>query len=242
MRVKSLLLLTFCVFLGVAASAQEGEKPKVFRPDIPGNFLIDFGVTGTTLSPKNFSIGWFGSRSINLYYYYPIRFGKSKFSFNPGIGLGLDKFKFKSSYYVADTLKDGAFELVPNFRTDSTVYKGLKKSILGQHYIDIPLEFKFSANPDDPNRTFWVSVGARAGYLYNPFTKIKQKVDGETLVYKNKFYHGQDKFRYGPSLRVGLGNFNLFGFYNMSPLFAKDKGPDKTTMTTFSMGFSIIGL
>jgi hypothetical protein len=241
MRLYSMLLVLLLCF-GFAAQAQESQKPKVYRPDIPGNFLIDFGSSGTVGAPANFGLGWWGSRTINLYYYYPIRLGKSKFSFNPGIGLGLDQFKFKSGYFVADSLKDGAFEMVPNFRDDSTVYRGLKRSILGQHYLDIPLEFKFSLNPEDPNRTFWVSVGGRAGFLYNPFTKIKHKEDGETIVYKNKFFHGQDKFRYGPSMRIGFGNFNLFGFYNLSPLFAKDKGPDKTTMTSFSMGISIIGL
>jgi hypothetical protein len=241
MRIKS-LMFAFFVLAGIVVSAQGTEKPKVYRPDIPGNFLIDFGVSGTTQSPNHFSIGWFGSRTINLYYYYPIRFGKSRFSFNPGIGLGMDRFKFKKAYFVADTLRDGAFEMVSNFRTDSTIYKGLKKSILGQHYLDIPLELKFSLHPEDPNRTFWVSIGGRVGYLYNPFTKIKYKEDGEKKVELYKMFHGQDKFRYGPSLRVGVGNFNLFGFYNLSPLFAKDKGPDNTTMTTFSMGISIIGL
>jgi hypothetical protein len=242
MSIKSLLLFAFFVLVGANVLAQDSGKPKAYRPDIPGNFLIDFGVGGTIGGPKNFTTGWWGSRTVNLYYYYPIRFGKSKFSFNPGIGFGLDQFKFKSAYFVADTLRDGAFEMVPNLRSDSTVYSGLKRSILGQHYLDIPLEFKFSVNPEDPNRTFWVSVGGRAGYLFNPYTKIKHKVDGETIVYKNKFFHGQDKFRYGPSMRVGFGNFNLWGFYNLSPLFAKDKGPDKTTMTTFSIGISIIGL
>ena len=235
-------VVVFFVFVGTSLLAQNSDKPKAYRPDIPGNFLVDFGVGGTVGNPSNFTIGWWASRTVNLYYYYPIRFGESKFSFNPGIGLGLDQFKFKSSYFVADTLGDGTFEMVANFRKDSTVYKGLKRSILGQHYLDVPLEFKFSANPNDPNRTFWVSVGARVGYLYNPFTKIKHRADGETKVYKDKFFHGQDKFRYGPSMRIGFGNFNLFGFYNMSPLFAKDKGPDKTTMTTFSVGISIIGL
>lgn len=234
--------LVLFMLVGFTALAQESQKPKVYRPDIPGNFLIDIGFNGVVDNPTNFGIGWFGSHSINLYYYYPIRLGKSKFSFTPGIGLGLDRFKFKKAYYVADTLRDGAFEMVANFRKDSTVFKGLKKSFLGQQYLDVPLEFRFNANPDDLARTFWVAVGGRVGLLYNPYTKIKGKENGEKYVYKNKFNHGQSDFRYGPSLRVGIGNFNWFGFYNLSPLFAKDKGPDKTTMTTFTVGISIIGL
>jgi hypothetical protein len=241
MRLFSLLFVII-LLTGISATAQESPKPKVYRPDIPGNFLIDFGVNGTMLSPENFTIGWFGSRSINLYYYYPIRLGKSKFSFNPGIGLGLERFKFKTAYYVADTLRDGAFEMVANFRPDSAVYKGLKKSFLGMQYVDIPLEFKFSANPEDEARTFWIAVGGRIGFLYNPYTKIKGQDDGERYTYKFKFNHGLNSLRYGPSVRVGIGNFNLFGFYNVNPLFAKDKGPDNTSMTTFTMGISIIGL
>lgn len=240
----SRLFAAVCLLFALSAFAQEQTqpKPKMYRPDIPGNFLIDFGVSGTMGSPENFQVGWFGSRNINFYYYYPIRFGNSKFSFNPGIGLGMDKFKIKSGYFLADTLRDGNFEMVANFRRDSTVFKGLKKVFVGGTYLDIPLEFKYSLNPDDPTRSFWVSVGFRGGFLFNPYTKIKQKTGGEKYVYKNKFYHGMDKFRYGPSMRVGFGNFNFYGFYNLSPLFAKGKGPDKTEMTTFSLGVSIIGL
>lgn len=241
MRLYSMFLVLLLV-TGFAAQAQESQKPKVFRPDIPGNFLIDFGFNGTTLSPNNFSIGWWGSRSVNLYYYYPLRFGKSRFSFTPGIGLGMDRYKFSNAYFVADTLRDGNFEMVDNFRVDSIVYKGLKKSILGAQYLDIPLEFRYSANPDDLNRTFWIAIGGRIGFLYNPYTKIKGKFDGEKYIYKNKFNHGLNELRYGPSIRIGIGNFNMYGFYNMSPLFATDKGPDKTTMTSFTMGISIIGL
>ena len=241
MKLNAILLNLF-LLVGIVASAQDAQKPKVYRPDIPGNFLIDIGFNGVTDPPKNFTPGWFGSRTVNLYYYYPIRFGKSKFSFTPGIGLGLERFKFKKAYFVADTLRDGDYELVANVRKDSIIYKGLKKSFLGQQYLDVPLEFRFSANPDDMARTFWVAIGGRVGYLFNPYTKLKGKEDGERYVYKNKRNHGQSELRYGPSLRVGIGNFNWFGFYNLSPLFAKNKGPENTTMTTFTVGISIIGL
>ena len=156
----------------------------------------------------------------------PIRFGKSKFSFTPGIGLGLDRFKFKKAYYVADTLRDGAFEMVANFRKIQRCLKDLRsRSFLGQQYLDVPLEFRFNANPDDLARTFWVAIGGRVGLLYNPYTKLKAKENGEKYVYKNKFNHGQSDFRYEAIVARGHRQFQLVWFYNPEPAFRERQRP-----------------
>ncbi len=242
MEGKHLVVFLLIIFISIGVSAQEARK--VYRPDIPGSFLLDFGVNGTVGAPDKFDIGWFGSRTANVYYYYPIRFGKSKFMFNPGIGFGLERFKFKNYYYLADTaVRDGQFDLVPNFvSSDSTTYSGIKKSMMVMDYLDIPIEFRFNSNPDDLARTFWVSIGARAGVLFNAHSKIKYKNDGEKVILKDRQRHGLSQFRYGLSMRVGMGNFNWFAFYNLSPLFEKDKGPAKTQMTSFTFGISLTGL
>ena len=243
------VLSAIFLLVTIGASAQETtEKKKVVRPDIPGQFLIDWGVNGTTNAPAKFEKGWFGSRTLNFYYYYPLRIGKSKFSFDVGIGVGLDRFKLTNFYYLGDTaVNSKRFDLLPNYPdralpADSTVFGRMKKSLLSMNYLDIPLEFKYSVNPDDPNHSFWFALGGRVGWLYSANTKIKYKLDGDKIVQKEKYKYGLNQFRYGPSLRVGVGNFNLFGFYNMSPLFQKDKGPSKTQMQSWTIGISIIGL
>jgi hypothetical protein len=240
---KSLVVILLFLATLVPLTAQESTA-KVYRPDIPGLLMIDYGVNGTIDAPSEFEKGWFGSRTVNIYYYYPLRLWQSKFTFNVGIGLGLERFKFTNYHYLADTaVQDGVFQLVPNFvGTDSTTYPGIKKSFLSMNYLDIPIEFRYNLNPDDLNRTFWVAVGARAGWMYSANTKIKHKVDGEKIVHKDKYRQGLNQFRYSATLRIGVGNFNWFAFYNLSPLFEKDKGPSATQMTTWTVGISLTGL
>ncbi len=62
------------LFIAFSSQAQE-KKQRVKRPDFPGAFLIEFGFNraqGST--PDNFEQGFWGSRTLNLYDQYPIRF------------------------------------------------------------------------------------------------------------------------------------------------------------------------
>jgi hypothetical protein len=49
--------------------------------------------------------GLWGSRTVNVYYQYPIRFGRTKFSFNPGIGLSMERWKFTNGAMLIDTVE-----------------------------------------------------------------------------------------------------------------------------------------
>jgi Outer membrane protein beta-barrel domain len=245
MKIKYSIIIPILITICTASVAQEEkqEQRKIYRPDIPGSLLVDFGFSGTSGAPDQMNTAWFGCRTANVYYYYPMRIGKSKFTFSAGIGLGMDRLKYKKAYYLADTIpRNGQFELVPNVTKDTTTFPGLKKSMLVMNYLDIPLELRFNVNPDDLARTFWVAIGGRGGWLFNAHSKIKYVNSGDKIVLKERQRFGLNQFRYGPTLRIGIGNFNFFGFYNMSPLFEKDKGPSKTEMTTWTCGISLIGL
>ena len=58
---------------------------------------------------------------------------------------------------------------------------------------------------------------------------------------KDKQNFGLNFLRYGVYTRIGIGAFNIFGFYNLSTLFDPDKGPENTKMNTFTVGISING-
>ena len=110
-RVSVLLL-----FLSVSLSPMAQEKPKpkkVARPDIPGSFIFEFGFNRGREVPVNFVQGFWGSRTVNLYYQYPIQILKSKFSFVPGIGLSLERFKLTNNYTLNPIKEaDGSFSLI----------------------------------------------------------------------------------------------------------------------------------
>ena len=220
-------------------SAQDKtEKTVISRPDLPGNFLFDLGLNmGINTPEKGWRKGLWGSRTMNLYYYHPIKLGSGKISLNPGIGFSMERFKFTNFYLLKDTLPDvEQYDLVPN-----RIYPGLKKSQLVMNYLEIPLEIRLDANPSDPSRTFWASVGGRFGVNFNTHTKLKFKEDGEMNYLKERWRHGVSKFRYSVGARFGVGGFGWFAYYNLTPLFEKDKGPSKTEMSVLTAGITING-
>ncbi|MBK5280244.1 MAG: hypothetical protein JJE09_15400 [Bacteroidia bacterium] len=231
------VLLTLFV---ISFNLYSQEKPrKAARPNIPGSFMIDLGFNQGLRKPLNFNQGFWGSRTVNLYYQYPIRMGRSHFSFNPGIGASLERWLFTNKYVLADTSENSTeeFLLLPG----SNFFSGIKKSMLATNYVEIPLEFRFDTAPEDLGRSFNVAIGGRIGYLFDSKMKVKYKEDGETKISKDKQNFGLTQIRYGVYTRIGVGSFNIFGFYNLTPLFEKGKGPDQTTMNNYTIGISING-
>jgi hypothetical protein len=248
MRKRSVILGLFLLLSAVALQAQEKQK-KAFRPDIPGNFLIDFGFNTAVSPPLNFTQGFWGSRTLNLYYHYPIRVFNSKFTFNPGGGFAFERFKLTNNYTLSNTPgTDGSFSLVQ--ATDIlTTRASIDKSMLVANYFDVmPIEVRFDTNPKDVGRSFHAAIGARVGLLLESHTKINYSDGGNSITYKDKQSHGLNSFRYGVYSRIGVGNLSFFWFYNFSPYFASGKGPHNsgldlttTNMNTMTMGISLNG-
>src|SRR6478609_4881708 len=137
---KIILLSLFCFFafsFAVAQSDESKQAPRVYRPDIPGSFKIDWGFHIPMNPPTNFSTSFFPTNAFNLYYQYPVRIAKSNFSFSPGAGISFERYKFDNGVILKRSGQ--RYELVPG----STYYKGIHKTILSARYIDIPLEFRY---------------------------------------------------------------------------------------------------
>lgn len=232
-RVLVLVLLMLASTYGIA---QEKEN-RVGRPDIPGSIMIDLGVNQGLGKPDAFDLGFWGSRTINVYYQWPIRIAKSNFSFNPGMGLSLERFKLRNGYTLYDsTAIAGRNELAPA----GLKYQGTKKSMIVTNFLEIPIDFRFDSKPEDLARSFNVAIGGRIGYLYDGYTKIKYQPGGEVNKIKDKQRYGLSQFRYGIYTRIGIGSFNAFGFYNFNPLFEEGKGPTgMDNVNTWTVGISL---
>lgn len=212
--------LSITAFSQTTDNNSNGDQKKGRRPDIPGNFVLELGLNREMGAPDAFSLGFWGSRTLNVYYQYDIRIAKSRFSVVPGIGVSLERFKFKNNRTLAysnDSLKlvTGAELGMVNF----------KKSQLITNYVEIPLEIKYASKPEDPARTFKASLGGRIGFMYDGFTKIKFKDDSDIIKIKNKQDWNLNKIRYGVYAKVGVGNFSVFGYYNLTDLFESGEGP-----------------
>jgi hypothetical protein len=235
----------FIIFLAFSTAAfsqtPDSQPKKTGRPDIPGTFVVELGINKMLSAPTNFSLGLWGSRTVNIYYQYDIRILKSRFALVPGIGLSLERFKFKNfrtlSYDADDSLK----LVLPNELTPAL--PTMRKSQLITNYIEIPVEIKYSSKPEDPSRTFKASIGGRIGYMYDSFTKIKFDDDNEIIKQKNKQDWNLNKIRYGVFAKIGLGNFSIFTNYNLTNLFEDGKGPGQknvvTDFNTVTVGISL---
>lgn len=210
------------------------------RPDIPGTFAIEIGVNNALDKPSNFDLGFWGSRTINLYYSYDLRLFKSKMSLVPGIGFSLERFKFRNEAVMTIYTNGDSLKLMP---AADVGYSNLKKSMLITNYIDVPIELRYSSRPDDPTRSFKLGVGYRVGYMIESYAKLKYVEDGETRKLRDGQSFRLQKFRHGLFAKLGVGNVSLFGYYNLTPLFESGKGPVEKKIpapdfNTFTIGIS----
>ena len=221
-----LLLLISLSALAQSENQTPAGKPakRYGRPDIPGTFVLDFGFNQPVgKTPKDFDVAFFGSSTFNIYYQYDFRILKSNFSITPGLGLSLEQYKFKN-YYIMGYVQGPQFDTLKMIAPIDAVYPAIKKSQFIMNYVDMPIEIKYSSRPDDPNRSFKVSLGWRMGLLYDSFSKVKYREDGETKKIKDKQNFNLTQFRYGIYSKMGFGNFHLFTYYNLTPVFEKGKG------------------
>lgn len=208
------------------------------RPNVPGDLILDFGVSLFNKPLDTMSQYVVKSRAVNIYYLYHIPFGEeSAFSFNPGIGLGAENYNLADDVTLSTI--DGQTHAVPLqdvLGSDNVIRR---KSKLSVNYLDIPVELRYHSNKTNHDRGFRIAVGGRIGVLFDAHTKVKYELDDEVKKIKMKEDFSLNKLRYSLSGRLGLGAFSLFYYQNMSSLFQKDKGPEGTDTRTYVAGISL---
>lgn len=213
------------------------------RPDIPGLLLIELGWNVLSGSPDELDVATFGSRTINFYYLYDMPIGNSRFSFMPGIGVGLDRYKFDNDVTLASGQDADGNDIVSVVQLSDALPTGadIQKTQLISNYIDIPIEFRYYTNPNDRKGSFKIGIGGKVGMRFTSQTKLKYELDSENIKTKQKESFGLNRFRYGVTGRVGIGGFNLFYYQSLSELFESGEGPLQTDANNITVGISITG-
>lgn len=242
---KSVAALFFCLIFSHTLLASGGNGgPEGLRgltrvnktnasPDFPGTLQIDFGFNFLQDEPDQMELSLWGSKIINLYYMYEIQLGTSRFTFNPGFGVGLEKYAFDNDVSLSNIPDSSQIQIIS--------LEGLgeiKKSKLAASYFDIPLELRFHLNKNDFKKSFKVAVGGKVGVLFASHTKIKFEEDSETKKLKDKERFELNRFRYGVHGRIGIGGFSVFYYQELSELFSDGSGPEATGATAFKVGVS----
>ncbi len=250
---KLVMLLLFSITTCLVYAQLQTETKRKGRPDIPGTFMVEYGFNWFTRPPQDVEKGFWGSRTLNLYYQYDKQFGSSPWSVHSGLGLGLERYKLQS--FTLRLSNDTIKVTTPTLARDASgntqfissgallfgdTAKAASKSMFITNYVDVPVEFRFTANPTDPAKSFKAAIGGRIGVLLNAQTKLKYSEDGEVKKLKDRQDFNLNPFRYGAYGRIGVGNVYLSIYYNFSDLFKAGKGPDGSTTSNYTITLSLV--
>lgn len=231
--------LALLLAISSVSNAQEANpeaSPKKKSIVKPSRDFVMFQITYENWSgtPDEVKIGGIG-RGFNAYLCYDFPISKSNFSFAAGLGIGTSNIYFDNQLAVMNT----SATAITFKNVDVNGEDLYKKSKLSTAYLEAPFELRFFGNKENRNRGFKASVGMKVGVLVGAHSKNKNVVSGNTIVEKVSSKRYIQTWRFAPNVRIGWGNFSVYGSYNLSPLFNSGQGPE---VFPYSVGICITGL
>jgi hypothetical protein len=202
------------------------------------HFMIQLGYTGWAGKPDSINTSGF-SKSFNVYFMFDFPFKTNpKLSMAFGPGISSDHIIFKDTYVG---IKDITETLQFRNQADTNHFK---KTKLNTTYLEAPIEFRYTANPLNSDKSFKFAIGAKVGTLIKAHTRNKDFEDksGNTLnsyTMKEASKRFFNTTRLVGTARVGLGHFTLYGSYQITSLFKEGVAAE---IKPFSIGLTISGL
>lgn len=240
---KLFLTACFSLLMTLSALAQLENNPldkkkdwkKVDLSDRPkDHLLIQFGYHNWAKTPDSINTTGF-SNSFNIYFLFDFPFKTNpRLSVAIGAGVGTDNMYFDNTRIDLTPVSEVRF-----IRDTVVSYKKYK---LATGYLELPLELRYSSNPENMNRGFKAALGVKIGMSYDGHTKAKIDRDenglgGYTIKEKDRTHFNTP--RIAGTLRLGWGNISAFGTYTFNGLFKETRGPD---VRTWSAGLCFSGL
>ena len=240
---KKIALFAISCFLINSLFAQDSTFKKKKEPiNLSGrandHFMIQLGFTGWAGKPDSINTGGF-SKSFNVYFMFDFPFKTNpKLSMAFGPGISSDHILFDKTYVG---IKDATQTL--QFRNQSDT-NHFKKTKLNTTYLEAPVEFRYTANPLNSDKSFKFAIGAKVGLLLDAHTRNKgfenkggNSINDYTMKEKSKRFFNTT--RLVGTARVGLGHFTLFGTYQVTTLFKEGVAAE---IRPYSIGLTISGL
>ena len=237
----SCLLFSFAFSQDTLTSKILSPNKKLKLSNRPGDhFMIQLSSDHWTTMPDSISSHQKGfSRGFNAYFMLDKPFKTSpKFSIGIGLGASTSNIFFKR---VNIDLKTTSTRL-PFTAADSTNH--FKKYKLATTFLEVPLEFRYTSKPTQPDKSFKIALGAKIGTLVNAHIKGKTLQDKNnntitsyTLKENNKRLINGTRFM--ATGRIGYGIFSLFGSYQLNNVLKDGAGP---AMQLYQVGLTLSGL
>lgn len=98
------------------------------------------------------------------------------------------------------------------------------------NFLEVPFEIRFRAQRERGKLKFY--PGFKVGFMVENYHKWRLG----SQEYKEFNFPDLNRLHYGPTLRIGIDNVMLFGYYDMTYLFTN---PNSNKLQLFSVGISI---
>lgn len=244
---KKIVLFAFSCLLLTSAFAQETidsfparktKEPVNLSGRANDHLLIQLGYAGWAGMPDTINTGGF-SKSFNVYLMFDFPFKTNpKLSMAFGAGIGSDHIKFKKTYVG---IKENTSTLQFRDQADTNHFK---KTKLAMAYVEAPVEFRYTANPANSDRSLKFALGVKVGLLLNAHTRNKtlqnssgSTINDYTMKESSKSYFNST--RISGIARIGYGHWSLFGSYQITSLFKEGVAAE---IRPFSIGLTLSGL
>jgi hypothetical protein len=102
----------------------------------------------------------------------------------------------------------------------------------------IPMIHFGSKNSGVNHKMFRLGGGVYAGYRLGGHVKYEYTQDFTHSLYNRKSDYFLNSYRYGVKAVFGIYDFNLFATYDLSTLYAENKGPAELNPVSFGLNFT----
>lgn len=243
---KLVLFLAGTLFMSSAILAQDtlNVLPKKKKETINlsnrsgDHLMIQLGYAGLNGLPDTITTGGI-SKVLNFYFMFDFPFKTNpKLSMAFGPGISSDQIGFSKTYVG---IKDATTMLAFTDQSDTNHFKRNK---LNMTYAELPVEFRYTADPMNAGKSFKAAIGLRVGTMLKAGTKYKtlQNANGNTIndyMMKESSKRFFNTTRLSAIARVGWGHFSLFGSYQITTLFKEGVAAE---VRPFSVGLNLSGL
>ncbi len=238
---RKLFFIFFLAITSLASFAQvDSKKSKLMANRAADHFMIQLGTSMWSGAPDSISSYIKGfNKSANVYFMYDKQFKSNpKFSIAVGLGVGTSNIFFNKMEVKIGNTKN----VLPFIRTDTG--NNYNKYKLATAFLEVPLECRFTSNPENPNKSIKAAVGLKFGTMINAHTKgvdlqnaAGTKISSSTIKESNKSYFNTT--RIAATARVGYGVFSLYGSYDLTSMFKVGVASD---IKLIQVGLCISGL
>ena len=179
--------------------------------------------------------------NVNFFEYF-FKIYQHNFGFVTGLGLEYNNYELKHNVRL---IENGGSFVTNNLNSYNENYTwgvvdttlNFSKNRFKTFYIDAPFLFEINTG-NHKNKSFHLSAGAIVGYQFTAKMKYNYKVNGDEQKVKDNKDFNTNPFKVSLTARAGVGHFNFFATYALTPLFENGRGPE---LYPFSVGVTLLG-